>query len=64
MVSCFYAVVVRGSPDSQANGDDVDRDFRKIEVRYVPGILRSTQNIWSANPSIKLCPWITAKTIP
>ena len=38
MVSCFYWVFARGSPDGQASVDDMDRDFRRIKVRYVPGL--------------------------
>ena len=30
VVSCFYAVVLRGSPNGQANVDDVDCDFRQL----------------------------------
>ena len=52
IVYCFYAVVVRGIPDGQANVDGMDCGFRRVKVRYVPGIHRSTQYIWSAKPSV------------
>ena len=37
-VSCFYAVVVRGSHDGQANVDDVDRDFWRLLAKLKYGM--------------------------
>ena len=42
---------MHGSSDGQTNVDDVNCDFWRIKVGYVPGLRGSTQNIRSANPT-------------
>ena len=43
MVSCFYWVVARGSPDGKVSVDDVDREFWKLLENYSTVCTRATE---------------------